>query len=91
MSYPDGPPNSLNFGDACSVIRTDLKKAAELTKLLHRHSVFNPRIPVSETPAPDRAEMHVNIDLAYRHLEDARMRLGKAIQAFDGGKSAYDK
>ncbi len=32
-----------------------------------------------------------NIMLAYRHIEDARMRLGKAIQAMDGGVSVYDK
>jgi hypothetical protein len=29
--------------------------------------------------------------MAHRHLEDARMRLGKAVQAFDGCKSVYDK
>ena len=34
-------------------------------------------------------EMAANITLAYRHLEDARMRLGKAIQASDGGTSVY--
>jgi hypothetical protein len=32
-----------------------------------------------------------NFMLAYRHLEDASMRLGKAIQALDGGVSVYDK
>jgi len=32
-----------------------------------------------------------NIILAYRHLEDARMRLGKAIQALDGGTSCYPR
>jgi len=32
-----------------------------------------------------------NILLAYRHLEDARMRLGKAIQALDGGTSCYPR
>lgn len=32
-----------------------------------------------------------NIMLAYRHLEDASMRLGKVIQALDGGVSVYDK
>ncbi len=32
-----------------------------------------------------------NIILAYRHLEDARMRLGKAIQALDGGTSCYGR
>ena len=36
-------------------------------------------------------EMIENIVLAYRHLEDARMRLGKAIQAYEGGESIYDK
>ena len=43
-------------------------------------------------PQPcDRGEMHANITLAYRHLEDARMRLGKVIQAAEGGISVYDK
>lgn len=36
-------------------------------------------------------EARANLTLAYRHLEDARMRLGKAIQAIDGGVSCYDK
>jgi len=39
----------------------------------------------------DKAEMVANTMLAYRHLEDARMRLGKVIQAYDGGVSVYDK
>lgn len=39
----------------------------------------------------DLGEFNDNIMLAYRHLEDARMRLGKAIQAYDGGISVYDK
>ena len=37
------------------------------------------------------AEIKANIMLSYRHLEDARMRLGKAMQAKDGGISVYDK
>jgi hypothetical protein len=44
-----------------------------------------------DAPAADRGEMIANVMLAYRHLEDARMRLGKAIQAYDGGVSVYDK
>jgi hypothetical protein len=39
----------------------------------------------SETP-----EALANMMLAYRHLEDARMRLGKVIQAIEGGKSILD-
>jgi hypothetical protein len=37
------------------------------------------------------SEAIANIMLAYRHLEDASMRLGKTIQALDGGVSVYDK
>ena len=36
-------------------------------------------------------EINHNIELAYRHLEDASMRLGKAIQAINGGANVYDK
>jgi hypothetical protein len=36
-------------------------------------------------------EAIANVMLAYRHLEDASMRLGKALQALDGGVSVYDK
>lgn len=35
-------------------------------------------------------ELNANTMLAYRHIEDAAMRLGKAIQAYEGGKSIYD-
>jgi hypothetical protein len=38
----------------------------------------------------DRGEMAANIVLSFRHLEDASMRLGKAIQAYDGGVSCYN-
>ena len=36
-------------------------------------------------------EAIANVMLAYRHLEDASMRLGKVIQALDGGASVYDR
>ena len=39
----------------------------------------------------DAGEVIANIMLAYRHLEDASMRLGKAMQAADGGVSVYGK
>ena len=37
------------------------------------------------------SEMKANIMLAYRHLEDARMRLGKVIQAHDDDTSVDPK
>ena len=36
-------------------------------------------------------EIGANVKLAYRHLEDARMRFGKAVQAIDGGTSCYPR
>ena len=38
-----------------------------------------------------KPECIANIMLCYRHLEDARMRLGKVIQADGDGVSIYDK
>jgi hypothetical protein len=39
----------------------------------------------------DKETIIANLTLAYRHLEDARMRIGKAIQAYDGGQSVYSR
>lgn len=42
---------------------------------------------VGTPPLDNAGEVIANITLAYRHLEDAAMRFGKAIQASDGGVS----
>lgn len=39
----------------------------------------------------NKEEMIANAVLAYRHLEEASIHLNKAIQAYDGGVSVYDK
>ena len=41
-------------------------------------------------PEPISPEVAANLMLAVRHLEDARMRLGKAIQYSGNGASKYD-
>lgn len=69
----------------CNDIRREVKTLAAETKLLASEQVG----PV--LPREDRGEMIANLMLAYRHLEDASMRLGKAIQASDGGVSVYDR
>lgn len=46
-------------------------------------------VPIMAEAETNINELRANVTLAYRHLEDAAMRLGKAIQAFDGGKSVY--
>ena len=61
----------------CEALRRELKPIAERIRGL-----------VGNEP---NGEAIANVMLAYRHLEDASMRLGKAIQALDGGVSVYDK
>lgn len=63
----------------CEALRREIKVIAEKLWELRK-----PAIGV----VPDEAIS--NALLAYRHLEDASMRLGKAIQALDGGVSVYD-
>lgn len=74
------------FTDAANDARSALKRLAK--------SVLDMKIEHSTreaTKSEDRGEVMANLMLTYRHLEDASMRLGKAIQAYDGGVSVYDK
>lgn len=64
----------------CEELRRQIKIIAEHVWALRRGNLTG--IP---------SEAIANVTLAYRHLEDASMRLGKAIQALDGGVSVYDK
>lgn len=64
-------------------IRKEIKNTAEVLK------AYKTVIQCPE--GADKGEVIANLTLAYRHLEDASMRIGKAIQAYDGGVSVYDK
>jgi hypothetical protein len=75
------------FAEVAKLNRGLIKGLAQQVKAMHEHEQFL----LYEPSKPDYEEMHANITLCYRHLEDAAMRLGKAIQAFDGGVSIYDK
>jgi hypothetical protein len=63
--------------EAANVLRAEIKGTAA--------SLWEMRTRLIEP------EAIANVMLAYRHLEDASMRLGKVIQALDGGVSVYDK
>lgn len=67
----------------CEALRREIKVIAEKLWTLRNGATAPGAFVASETIA--------NATLAYRHLEDASMRLGKAIQAIDGGVSVYDK
>ena len=75
-----------DFKSTISNFRAKIKESAQ--ELLEVREIKK----VSESNAvEDPAEVLANMTLAYRHLEDAAMRLGKVIQAYDGGISVYDK
>lgn len=71
---------------ACNSIRTALK--AQGVYLMQLKNSVQSR---ESTQREDKGEILANITLTYRHLEDASMRLGKVIQATNGGISVYDK
>lgn len=80
-------PEGLNPMDRsmyCAAMdsRRKLKQIADEVASL-RQDVIDTKAGNSETVA--------NVTLAYRHIEDASMRLGKMLQSLDGGVSVYDR
>jgi len=74
--------------DACNRLRADAKKVETQTRALMEHSRFKD----PENFKGQHSEVKASIMLAVRHLEDARMRLGKAIQySTADGVSVFDK
>lgn len=77
--------STINFDSHCSLIRTSIKNVG--TEVLLLKDSISSTFGSKDT---DFSEMFANVTLAYRHLEDAAMRVGKAIQAYEGGKGIYD-
>lgn len=72
----------VDFKGACDMFRTQIKD------LCVGVSTFKNNVgTMSEAPGQNKGEIMANLTLAFRHLEDAAMRVGKAIQASEGGKS----
>lgn len=76
------------FRNKINGLRKEIKDIGSQIKALMNDPVF---IPANLPNISDSGEMKANIMLSYRHMEDARLRLGKVIQAYDGGASLYDK
>lgn len=76
----------MDFVQSCNGLRATIQNV--ITEVREEIKL----VKESETDGTqDHGEMIANLTLALRHLEDARMRIGKGIQAHDGGKSVYDK
>ena len=79
----------MTFKELANHHRTNLKRCAAALKVaidMHKQFPFE-----ADDKKADAGEMTANLMLAYRHIEDASSRLGKAIQASDGGISVYDR
>ena len=68
-------------------LRDECKEAELRTRAMMDHSVFRGE----QAFAGQHGEMKAQIMLAVRHLEDARMRLGKVCQYAGDGTSIFDK
>lgn len=79
----------VDFKTGIFGMRGDIELVKSKVKNWQGHPALE---PVDPNPLFEhQEEMKANLTLAYRHLEDARMRLGKAVQAYDGGKSCYPR
>lgn len=74
--------------EICFIIRKEIENLKGQVKSLKDHGDV---VLGSKLEPKQIGEMLANIMLTYRHLEDARMRLGKVCQARDGGKSVYPR
>ena len=77
----------MTFNERCDLMREQIRKDAQIVKHLKESSVFEDK----QAYEGQHGEMIANIMLTYRHLEDARMRIGKILQAAGDGVSILDK
>jgi hypothetical protein len=85
QAEPDDP-RELEVYTAANNLRRRLKAIGADAKELRTKALTAKMALVS-----DRAEAIANATIGYRHIEDASMRIGKMLQAIDGGISVYDR
>jgi hypothetical protein len=79
----------VTFDDVMDDIRVEIKDIAQRVQSIKEYKQSKP----SPEPGTNEnvGEIMANLTLAYRHLEDASMRIGKVKQHRNGGVSIYDK
>ena len=71
----------------CTETKNEIRDLGAKVIALKDHSVFKDEQSFDN----QHGEMIANIMLSYRHMEDARMRIGKVMQQIQGGVSIFDK
>ena len=79
--------DELSIQEVAGDLRTECLDTEERVRLLKKHGVFQGE----QVFEGQHGEMIANIMLSVRHLEDARMRLGKVCQYAGDGVSCLDK
>ena len=78
-----------------AAIRVEIEGAKARVSALPDHSFFKSvssrLLQGANIPISQQSNMLAHITLAFRHLEDARMRIGKVLQAHQGGISILDR
>lgn len=78
------------FKEGCFGLRSEIELIKSFVVNWMKHPELK-EMCFTEEVLDKKTEIYSNLKLAYRHLEDARMRIGKVLQAYDGGKSILDK
>lgn len=73
--------------ESCEGLRDRIRDLSYEVKELKENGYFR----FDETFPGQHGEMMANIMISYRHLEDARMRVGKVMQQLQGGVSIFDR
>lgn len=82
------PLGTQSFKEDMFQLRQAIQPLVDRARQLMNHPIYEAgEVQSGSNPG----EMKANTMLALRHLEDAKMRIGKAIQAFDGGVSCYPR
>jgi len=86
-------PTTKAIQKACHTLRQDIQATKVLVSGLAYDPIFGEpdivTLSPGNLPATQNLNMLQNIMKAFSSLEDARMRLGKVLQATHGGTSIY--
>jgi len=84
----------MTFEELVAAERGEIQKIKDRVAALLDHEVFRGecgQLAPGNVPMNQHGNMKSNLVLSFRCLEDARMRLGKVMQASQGGVSCFDR
>lgn len=84
------PPTVRTLADECNSVRAACKDL-EMGLRAFKDKIQNDRREQLDNFPGQTGEILGQVTLAFRHLEDARMRVGKVIQYSGDGVSVFDK